>query len=68
MIATPFAEHTEVDAAAKQAETTKADVRTDAAAQKREAQYKVEKEKCDAFASTAKDNCLTQAKANFGKV
>ena len=54
--------------AVKQAETTKADVRNDAAAQKREAQYKVEKEKCDAFASTAKDNCLTQAKANFGKV
>jgi hypothetical protein len=55
------------NAAAKQAETTKADVRNDAAAQKRDAQYKVEKEKCDAFASNAKDNCLTQAKVRFAK-
>jgi hypothetical protein len=54
--------------AVNQAVSTKADVRNDAAAQKREAQYKVEKEKCDALASAAKDGCLTQAKANFGKL
>jgi hypothetical protein len=44
------------------------DVRVDASAEKRAAQYKVEKEKCDALATTAKDNCLTEAKANFGKL
>jgi hypothetical protein len=44
-----------------------AEVRADASADKRAAQYKVEKEKCDALAAGAKDNCLTQAKANFGK-
>jgi hypothetical protein len=44
------------------------EVRTDASADKRAAQYKVEKEKCDAFASTAKDNCLTDAKNRFGKL
>jgi hypothetical protein len=45
-----------------------ADIRADASAEKRAAQYKVEKEKCDAFADTAKDNCLTAAKTSFGKV
>ena len=43
------------------------DARSDAAADKKDAQYKVEKEKCDALAGAAKDNCMTQAKTRFGK-
>jgi len=43
------------------------EARSDAAADKTDAQYKVEKEKCDALAGAAKDNCMTQAKARFGK-
>lgn len=50
------------------ASSNTADLRSDASAEKREAQYKVEKEKCDAFAASAKDNCLTEAKAHFGKL
>jgi len=44
------------------------EVRADAAADKRAAQLKVAEEKCDALASTAKDNCMSSAKANFGKL
>lgn len=44
------------------------EVRADAAADKRAAQLKVAEEKCDALASTAKDTCLSAAKANFGKL
>jgi hypothetical protein len=40
--------------------------RADASAEKRAAQYKVEEEKCNALASTAKDTCLSQAKARYG--
>ena len=43
------------------------DARSDAASDKKDAQYKVEKEKCDALAGAAKDNCMTQAKTRFGK-
>ena len=43
------------------------DARSEATTDKADAQYKVEKEKCDTFAGAAKDNCLTQAKARFGK-
>ena len=43
------------------------EARSDAAADKIDAQYKVEKEKCDALSGAAKDNCMTQAKARFGK-
>ena len=32
-----------------------------------DAQYAVAKEKCDSFSGAAKDNCLSQAKAQFGK-
>ena len=39
-----------------------------AIADKRAAQLAVEKEKCDAFASTAKDDCLKSAQAQFGKL
>ena len=34
---------------------------------KTDAQYAVAKEKCDTFAGAAKDNCLMQARAQFGK-
>lgn len=44
------------------------EVRTDAAADKRAAQYKVAQEKCDALAGTAKDTCMTDAKSRFGKL
>jgi hypothetical protein len=45
-----------------------ADARKDAVSDKRDADYAVAKEKCDAFASTAKSNCLNEAKLRFGKV
>ena len=44
-----------------------ADARQDAASDKRDADYAVAKEKCDAFAGDAKTNCLNEAKARFGK-
>lgn len=43
------------------------DARTDAAIDKNDANYKVDKEKCDILAGAAKDNCIAQAKARFGK-
>ncbi|MDN3919194.1 hypothetical protein [Roseateles violae] len=39
----------------------------DAAEDKRDAEYKVQVEKCDALAGDAKSNCVATAKANFGK-
>jgi len=39
----------------------------DAAEDKRDAAYAAAKEKCDAMAGDAKDNCIKQAKAKFGK-
>ena len=50
------------DAATKQAEARK-----DANEDKRDAEYKVAIEKCDALAGTAKDACVGNAKAQFGK-
>jgi len=41
--------------------------RKDAAADTRDADYSVAKEKCDALAGEAKDNCLAAAKTKFGK-
>jgi hypothetical protein len=41
--------------------------RTDARDDKVGAEYKVAKEKCDAFAGDAKDRCITDAKQRFGK-
>jgi hypothetical protein len=49
-------------AAAKQAEARK-----EAIADKREAEYKVAIEKCDALAGGAKDTCVANAKVQFGK-
>jgi len=54
---------TRQDAATKQAEARK-----DASTDKREAEYKVAIEKCDALAGSAKDACVSNAKARFGKV
>jgi hypothetical protein len=53
---------TRQDAATKQA-----DARTEANADKRNADYKVAIEKCDAFAGTVKDTCVNTAKAQYGK-
>ena len=43
------------------------EARTDARDDKRDAEYKVAIEKCDAFAGTAKDNCVSTAKSQYGK-
>jgi hypothetical protein len=43
------------------------EARSDARDDKRTAQYKVALEKCDAFAGAAKENCVSTAKAQFGK-
>lgn len=53
---------TRQDAAAKQAEA-----RNEANADKRDAEYKVAIEKCDAFAGPAKDACVGNAKVRYGK-
>jgi hypothetical protein len=53
---------TRQDAATKQA-----DARKDANADKRDAEYKVAIEKCDALAGPAKDACVSNAKAQYGK-
>jgi len=39
----------------------------DAAGDKRDAEYAVAKEKCDALAGSSKDTCVSEAKAHFGK-
>ena len=39
----------------------------DAADTKRDANYKVALEKCDMFSGAAKDTCVKDAKASFGK-
>lgn len=43
------------------------EARTDAAEEKRDADYKVELEKCDATAGEAKSQCVATAKTKFGK-
>jgi hypothetical protein len=53
---------TRKDAMAKQAEASK-----EANADKRDADYKVATEKCDALAGPAKDACVSNAKLQFGK-
>ena len=50
-----------------EAATKQAEARKDANADKREADYKVAIEKCDALAGAAKDACVSNAKAQFGK-
>lgn len=43
------------------------DARVDANDDKRNAEYKVATEKCDALAGAGKDNCVKEAKTKFGK-
>jgi hypothetical protein len=43
------------------------EARSDAAADKRDADYKVAVEKCDVMAGDAKSACVASAKAQFGK-
>jgi hypothetical protein len=50
------------DAATKQADATK-----EANTLKRDADYKVAIEKCDALAGAAKDSCVSNAKGQYGK-
>jgi hypothetical protein len=50
-----------------EAATKQAEARKDANADKREADYKVAIEKCDALAGAAKDACVSNAKVQFGK-
>jgi hypothetical protein len=52
----------------KEAATKQAEARKDASADKREAEYKVAIEKCDALAGPAKDACVSNAKAQYGKL
>ncbi len=42
------------------------EARTDSSAEKRRADFSVAKEKCDALAGEAKNNCLASAKSKFG--
>ena len=44
-----------------------AEAKKDSAQEKRDADYKVAAEKCDAMAGDAKDSCMKAAKAKFGK-
>jgi hypothetical protein len=43
------------------------EARNDARHDKREAEYKVAMEKCDAFAGSVKDNCVAMAKSQYAK-
>jgi len=44
-----------------------ADAKPEANADKRDAEYRVAVEKCDALAAPAKDTCVSNAKAQYGK-
>ena len=44
------------------------EARSDAAGDKRDADYKVAAEKCDALSGDPKTNCMNSAKAKFGKL
>jgi len=56
--------HAEADAKATQKGT---EARMDANKDKRDADYKVAAEKCDALAGDAKNSCMATAKAHYGK-
>ena len=51
----------------QEASTKQFEARKDASADKRDAEYKVAIEKCDALAGTAKDTCVSNAKVQHGK-
>jgi hypothetical protein len=57
----------EASEARKDAAERSADARKDAAAAKRNADYRVALERCDAFSGDAKDACVREAKVRFGK-
>jgi hypothetical protein len=44
-----------------------AEPRKDASGDKREAEFVVEKQKCDVYGNTVKEACLNDAKARYGK-
>ena len=60
------ANHVAAKADAKTVKTV-ATTRIDAADEKRDAQYKVAAEKCDALSGDAKSSCIKSAKARYGK-
>jgi hypothetical protein len=49
------------------ADTKQADARNEATKNKRDADYKVAIEKCDALGGAAKDSCVSGAKVQYGK-
>jgi len=51
----------------RDAEAKQADARNEATKNKRDADYRVAIEKCDALAGTAKDSCVSGAKVQYGK-
>jgi hypothetical protein len=53
--------------AGEKASEKSTDARKDAAEDKRDADYAVAKAKCDTLAGDAKDRCMADAKARFGK-
>ena len=60
------ATETKAKADAKAAKET-SEARKDASEDKRDAEYKVARERCDAMSGDAKDSCVAQVKARFGK-
>ncbi len=60
------ATHTKALADAKLGRTV-ADARSDAVQTRRDADYKVAAEKCEAMAGDAKTQCMATAKSTFGK-
>ena len=53
--------------ASKNAQEKRAEARQDAREDTRDAQYKVAVEKCDSMSGAAKDRCVKDAKAHYGK-
>jgi hypothetical protein len=49
------------------ANRTSQEANTDAKQSTRDADYKVAVERCDAMSGSAKDQCIAQAKARFGR-
>ena len=47
--------------------TKESDARRQAAADKRDADYKIAAEKCDALSGSAKTTCINHAKMRYGK-
>jgi hypothetical protein len=57
-----------ISKANKKANEESTDARHDADTDKRNADYAVAKEKCDALAGDAKDSCMHEAKMHYGKM